>query len=57
MQAAFEIFLNGISGVLIGLTVLYAAIKITLWLGDVLSIWQRMAMAHCVRCPYKGDWP
>jgi len=28
MQAAFEIFLNGISGVFIGLTVLYAAIKI-----------------------------
>ncbi len=28
MQAAFEIFLNGISGVFIGLTVLYVAIKI-----------------------------
>ena len=28
MQAAIEIFLNGISGVFIGLTVLYAAIKI-----------------------------
>jgi len=28
MQTAFEIFLNGISGVFIGLTVLYAAIKI-----------------------------
>jgi len=28
MQAAFEIFLNGISGVFIGLTVLYAVIKI-----------------------------
>ena len=28
MQAAFEIFVNGISGVFIGLTVLYAAIKI-----------------------------
>jgi hypothetical protein len=28
MQAAFEIFLNGISGVFIGLTVLYIAIKI-----------------------------
>jgi len=28
MQAAFEIFMNGISGVFIGLTVLYAAIKI-----------------------------
>ena len=28
MQAAFEIFLNGIFGVFIGLTVLYAAIKI-----------------------------
>ena len=28
MQPAFEIFLNGISGVFIGLTVLYVAIKI-----------------------------
>ena len=28
MQAAFDIFINGISGVFIGLTVLYAAIKI-----------------------------
>ena len=28
MQAAFEIFINGISGVFIGLSVLYAAIKI-----------------------------
>jgi hypothetical protein len=28
MQAAFEIFLNGISGVFIGLSVLYAAIKL-----------------------------
>jgi hypothetical protein len=28
MQAAFEIFINGISGVFIGLAVLYAAIKI-----------------------------
>ena len=28
MQAAFEIFLSGISGVFIGLTVLYGAIKI-----------------------------
>ncbi len=28
MQAAFEIFLNGITGVFIGLTVLYVAIKI-----------------------------
>ena len=28
MQAAIEIFLNGIAGVFIGLTVLYAAIKI-----------------------------
>ena len=28
MQAAFEIFLNGIFGVFVGLTVLYAAIKI-----------------------------
>jgi len=28
MQAAFEIFLNGISGVSIGLTVLYVAIKL-----------------------------
>ena len=28
MQAAIEIFLNGISGVFIGLTVLYAVIKI-----------------------------
>ena len=28
MQAAIEIFVNGISGVFIGLTVLYAAIKI-----------------------------
>jgi hypothetical protein len=28
MQAAFDIFINGISGVFIGLTVLFAAIKI-----------------------------
>ena len=28
MQSAFDIFLNGISGVFIGLTVLYVAIKI-----------------------------
>jgi hypothetical protein len=28
MQAAIEVFLNGISGVFIGLAVLYAAIKI-----------------------------
>jgi len=28
MQAAFEIFINGISGVFIGLSVLYAAIKL-----------------------------
>ena len=28
MQAALEIFLNGIAGVFIGLTVLYVAIKI-----------------------------
>jgi len=28
MQAAFEVFINGISGVFIGLAVLYAAIKI-----------------------------
>jgi hypothetical protein len=28
MQAAFEIFVNGISGVFIGLSVLYAAIKL-----------------------------
>jgi len=28
MQPAFEIFVNGISGVFIGLSVLYAAIKI-----------------------------
>jgi hypothetical protein len=28
MQAALEIFVNGISGVFIGLTVLYLAIKI-----------------------------
>ena len=28
MQAALEIFVNGISGVFIGLTVLYIAIKI-----------------------------
>lgn len=28
MHSAFDIFLNGISGVFIGLTVLYAAIKI-----------------------------
>lgn len=28
MQPAFEVFLNGISGVFVGLTVLYAAIKI-----------------------------
>ena len=28
MQAALEIFVNGISGVFIGLTVLYVAIKI-----------------------------
>ena len=28
MQAAFEIFVNGRTGVFIGLTVLYAAIKI-----------------------------
>lgn len=28
MQAAFEIFLNGITGVFLGLTVLYVAIKI-----------------------------
>ena len=28
MQAAFEIFLNGIFGVSVGLTVLYVAIKI-----------------------------
>jgi len=28
MQSAFEIFLNGISGVFIGLAVLYLAIKI-----------------------------
>lgn len=31
MQAAYEIFFNGISGVFIGLTVLYAAIKINKW--------------------------
>jgi hypothetical protein len=34
MQAAFEIFLNGISGVFIGLTVLYAAIKINKWVAS-----------------------
>jgi uncharacterized membrane protein len=28
MQAAFDIFVNGITGVFIGLTVLYVAIKI-----------------------------
>jgi hypothetical protein len=28
MQAAIEIFVNGISGVFIGLSVLYAAIKL-----------------------------
>ncbi len=28
MEAAFEIFVNGISGVFIGLAVLYVAIKI-----------------------------
>jgi hypothetical protein len=28
MQSAFEIFINGISGVFVGLTVLYVAIKI-----------------------------
>ncbi len=28
MQAAVEVFINGISGVFIGLTVLYVAIKI-----------------------------
>jgi len=28
MQAAFEIFVNGISGVFIGLSVLYVAIKL-----------------------------
>jgi hypothetical protein len=28
MHAAFEIFVNGISGVFIGLSVLYAAIKL-----------------------------
>ena len=28
MQAAFEVFVNGISGVFIGLSVLYAAIKL-----------------------------
>jgi len=28
MQAALEIFVNGISGVFIGLSVLYAAIKL-----------------------------
>ena len=28
MQAAYEVFFNGISGVFIGLAVLYAAIKI-----------------------------
>ena len=28
MQAAIEVFVNGISGVFIGLAVLYAAIKI-----------------------------
>jgi len=28
MQAAIEIFINGISGVFIGLTVLYVAIKL-----------------------------
>ena len=28
MQAAFEIFMNGISGVFIGLSVLYIAIKL-----------------------------
>ena len=28
MQAAYEVFFNGISGVFIGLTVLYVAIKI-----------------------------
>ena len=28
MQAAFEIFVNGITGVFIGLAVLYVAIKI-----------------------------
>ena len=28
MQAAFEVFMNGISGVFIGLAVLYAVIKI-----------------------------
>jgi hypothetical protein len=28
MQAAFEIFVNGISGVFIGLSVLYGAIKL-----------------------------
>jgi hypothetical protein len=28
MQAAFDIFINGIAGVFIGLAVLYAAIKV-----------------------------
>jgi Na+-transporting methylmalonyl-CoA/oxaloacetate decarboxylase gamma subunit len=28
MQAAFEVFVNGISGVFIGLSVLYIAIKL-----------------------------
>lgn len=34
MQAAFEIFLNGIFGVFIGLAVLYAAIKINQFAAD-----------------------
>jgi len=32
MQAALDIFINGIFGVFIGLTVLYIAIKINQWL-------------------------
>jgi hypothetical protein len=32
MQPAFEVFLNGISGVFVGLAVLYAAIKLNKWL-------------------------
>ena len=32
MQGAFEVFINGISGVFIGLSVLYVAIKINKFL-------------------------
>ena len=34
MQAALEIFVNGIAGVFVGLTVLYIAIKINKLLAD-----------------------